>query len=130
MPARVDRLTSLSRVPFVGGASKSIQVNAAENGFELSRARGAGTSTIDFGAFPGKTDTSLAVTGQAAIVAGSVIHAQIRPVATADHSADEHWIEEMDVAAGNIVAATGFTLYAKTRNKRLYGQYTIGWMWG
>jgi hypothetical protein len=31
-----------------------------------------GQTTIDFGAFPGKSDASVAVTGQAAIVAGSL----------------------------------------------------------
>ena len=33
----------------------------------------SGTATLDFGAFPGKTDASVAVTGQAAIVAGSLV---------------------------------------------------------
>lgn len=88
-----------------------------------------GTTTLDFGAFPGGTDTSAAVTGQAAIVSGSLVEAWLRPVATADHNADEHWVEEMDLMAGNIVAGTGFTIYAKTRNTRLYGQWTVAWVW-
>ena len=71
----------------------------------------SGTTTIDFGAFPGTSDTSVAVTGQAGIVAGSLVEAWIRPVATADHSADEHMVETLKVFAGNIVAATGFTIY-------------------
>jgi len=54
-----------------------------------------GTTTIDFGAFPGATDATVAVTGQAAIVAGSLVEAWIRPVATADHTADEHRVEEI-----------------------------------
>jgi hypothetical protein len=70
-----------------------------------------GTATLDFGAFPGKSDTSVAVTGQASIVAGSLVEAWIRPEATADHSADEHMVETLKVFAGNIVAATGFTIY-------------------
>lgn len=71
-----------------------------------------GTTTIDFGAFPGKSDASVAVTGQAAIVAGSLVEAWLYPVATADHSADEHMVESIRVVAGNIVAGTGFTIYA------------------
>jgi hypothetical protein len=71
-----------------------------------------GQTTIDFGAFPGKSDASVAVTGQAAIVAGSLVEAWIRPEATADHSADEHMMETLKVFAGNIVAGTGFTIYA------------------
>ncbi len=38
-----------------------------------------GKTTIDFGAFPGKSDTSVAITGQAAIIAGSLVEALIRP---------------------------------------------------
>lgn len=71
-----------------------------------------GTTTVDFGAFPGKSDTSVAVIGQAAIVAGSLVEAWLYPVATADHTADEHLVETITVRAGNIVAGTGFTIYA------------------
>lgn len=70
-----------------------------------------GTTTLDFGAFPGKSDTSVAVTGQATIVAGSLCEAWLFPVATADHTADEHMIETIRVIAGNVVAGTGFTIY-------------------
>ena len=71
----------------------------------------SGTATLDFGAFPGASDASVAVTGQAAIVAGSLVEAWIRPEATADHSADEHMLETLKVFAANIVAGTGFTIY-------------------
>jgi hypothetical protein len=71
-----------------------------------------GTATIDFGAFPGSSHASVVVTGQAGIVAGSVVQAWIRPVATADHSADEHMLETLKVHASSIVAGTGFTVNA------------------
>lgn len=71
-----------------------------------------GTTTINFGAFPGKSDASVAVTGQAAIIAGSLIEAWIRPVATADHTDTEHMVETLKVFAADIVAGTGFTIYA------------------
>ncbi len=120
-------------------------------------------TTVDFGAFPGKTDTSLAVTGQAAIVAESLVEAWILPRATSDHTADEHWVEDIVVMAGSVVAGTGFTIYARVavlpnaqiaqrlvsmdrvvgpgtgsnqprgtdspRPTRLYGLYTVGWVW-
>ena len=97
----------------------------------------SGTTSVDFGAFPGKSDTSVAVTGQAAIVAGSIIGAWIRPVATADHTADEHLVETISITAGNIVAGTGFTIYATNTNQvadpkaspRLYGLWTVAWAW-
>lgn len=70
-----------------------------------------GTATLDFGAFPGASDASVAVTGQAGIVAGSLVEAWIRPVATADHTDTEHMVETLKVFAAAIVAATGFTIY-------------------
>jgi len=111
-----------------------------------------GTTTIDFGTFPGKSDTSVTVTGQASIVAGSLVEAWVRPVATADHLADEHLIESVKVIAGNIVAGTSFTIYGfntstvqetplgylssnQTRaglagkGTRLYGLWTVAWVW-
>ena len=92
-----------------------------------------GTTTVDFGAFPGKSDASVAVTGQAGIVAGSLVEAWIRPVDTADHLADEHLVETMRVMAGAIVAGTGFTIYAlnsgQVGNTMLYGLWTVAWVW-
>ncbi len=93
----------------------------------------SGTTTIDFGAFPGKTDTSTTVTGQAGILAGSLVGAWIRPVATADHSIDEHRVEALDVIADTIVAGTGFTIFGCIRQdgqaSRLYGSWTVAWAW-
>lgn len=89
-----------------------------------------GTTSIDFGAFPGVTDVSLAVTGQASIIAGTLVEAWVRPVATVDHSADEHWVENMKVVAGNISAGVGFTIYARSEdNTRRYGLWTVAWAW-
>lgn len=102
-----------------GGASKflrednSWQTVAGGPGSNIT----VGTATIDFGAFPGVSDASVAVTGQTGIVAGSIVQAWIRPVATADHSADEHLIETIKVVAGNIVAGTGFTIYASNTSQ-------------
>jgi hypothetical protein len=89
----------------------------------------SGSTTVDFGAFPGATDTSKAITGQAGILAGSLVEAWMLPADTADHKADEHWVEEIQVHAGTIVAGTGFTIYARTRNLRLHGLWNVGWVW-
>jgi hypothetical protein len=102
-----------------------------------------GTATIDFGAFPGKADTSLAITGQAAILAGSYVEAWIRPTATADHTVDEHIVDAPRVVAGNISAGVGFTIYGVdnanhgTRDGKHglpttpmpYGLWTVAWVW-
>ena len=94
----------------------------------------SGTTSVDFGAFPGKSDTSVAVTGQTSILSGSLVEAWIFPTATADHSADEHLVETLKVIAGNVVAGTGFTIYAlntaQVNNEtRLYGLWTVAWVW-
>lgn len=121
-----------------------------------------GTTTVDFGAFPGASDASVAVIGQASIIASSLVEAWLYPVATADHTADEHLVETITVRAGNIVAGTGFTIYAMNnsqlnepletpgpgrfqptaaiargyvspsvggRGTRIYGLWTVAWVW-
>lgn len=101
---------------------------------------GTGIASLDFGAFPGKGDATVAVTGQTGIVAGSLVGAWIRPVATAEHTADEHLVEALKVIAGNIVAGTGFTIYGFEEGTMphtaqpstahlLYGNWTIAWAW-
>jgi hypothetical protein len=72
---------------------------------------GTGTALLDFGAFPGASDASLAITGQAGIVGGSLVECWVLPADTTDHLADEHRVETLDVYAGAIVAGTGFTIY-------------------
>jgi hypothetical protein len=91
-----------------------------------------GTATLDFGAFPGSSDASVAVSGQTGILSGSLAEAWIVPAATADHSVDEHRVEELAVVAGSIVAGTGFTVYGRCTGRgdvRLYGQFNVGWVW-
>lgn len=97
-----------------------------------------GTATVDFGAFPGATDTSVTVTGQAGILSGSLVEAWILPAATADHTSDEHIVDPPRVVAGNIVAGTGFTIYAVNQNKisdpqgiapKMYGKWNVAWVW-
>lgn len=91
-----------------------------------------GTAVINFGSFPGSTSASIAVTGQAGIIAGSLAEAWIHPSGgTADHSEDEHIIESIKVMAATIVAATGFTIYGEATipGSRLTGQWNIAWVW-
>lgn len=97
-----------------------------------------GTATLDFGAFPGASDASLAVTGQGTIAAGSLVEAWLRPVATADHTADEHMVETLKIFAAAIVAGTGFTISGVNTSQlneptgkgtRLYGTWSVAWGW-
>lgn len=106
-----------------------------------------GTTTVNFGTFPGATDAIVNVTGQGSILSTSLVEAWVFPTATADHSADEHWVDGPQVVAGNVVAGTGFTIYASVKpqtdakaptdsrrgnsneNPRAYGSWTVAWVW-
>lgn len=88
----------------------------------------SGQSEVDFGS-GGNTNASTTITGQASIAAESSVVATLLPKATTEHAIDDHVVEEIDVFAGNIVAGTGFTIYAKTRNVPLYGKYAVAWQW-
>ena len=108
-----------------------------------------GTATLDFGAFPGKSDTSVDV-ATGGVVVTSLVEAWIKPVATADHSADEHMLETIKVfgtylSDGNI-RIYGFNTGQQNetpfgwlpqgnkggnngKGTRIYGQWTIAWVW-
>jgi hypothetical protein len=75
-----------------------------------------GVAVLNFGSFPGKSDASVAVTGQTNIAADSQVEAWIRLEATSDHSADEHLVDPPIVSAGNIVPGDGFTIYGVARD--------------
>jgi len=87
-----------------------------------------GIALLDFGT-AGAPDAAVAVTGQSGIAGSSLVEAWLLPSPTADHSADEHLIEGMDVIAGAIVAGTGFTIYGRSRNTILRGRWTVAWVW-
>lgn len=101
-----------------------------------------GEAVVDFGAFPGKTDATVTVTGQAGILSTSTVQAWIVPKATTDHSADEHVIDAPEVLAGAISAGVGFTIYAAEKRvnyppqqlrpinqPRTYGKWSVAWSW-
>jgi hypothetical protein len=78
-----------------------------------------GKTTIDFGAFPGKADASVDVTGQAGILAASsLVEAWLYPQDTGTpgtntfHTEDEHLAVAMRVQAGQVVDGVGFTIKA------------------
>jgi hypothetical protein len=94
-----------------------------------------GTATLDFGAFPGSADATATVTGQAGLLVTSKVEAWLHPAAaSADHSVDEHLLEQMQVAAdpSTIVAGTSFAIRGfctGSGDSRLYGQWSVAWVW-
>jgi hypothetical protein len=86
-----------------------------------------GSATLDFGT--GKTDTSVAVTGQASITTSNLVEAWLSGVATSNNLTDAGFAENLQIRAGDIVNATGFTIYAFCRTGSAFGQYTVNWVW-
>jgi hypothetical protein len=103
-----------------------------------------GTATLDFGAFPGSTDTKVNVAGQTGLVGPptQLIEAWLIPLATTDHSADEHTVAPMKVRAVFVGTAPtpNFDIYGIVEDNpgggsptadgmRLYGLWSVGWVW-
>lgn len=89
-----------------------------------------GTATINFGAFPGANETSVAVTGQSGILSTSNVEAWFMRDSTTDHTADDHsWVAlfvELTCSVPN--PGTGFTIYAKCADT-MVGSFTVRWVW-
>jgi hypothetical protein len=103
--------TNITITPSGSGATRQLTIAASGGGGGGGAT--VGSTTVNFGVFPGASDAKTTIMGQASIIAGSKVKAYLMATATADHSADEHWVETIEVAAGNIVPGTGFDIYAK-----------------
>jgi hypothetical protein len=90
----------------------------------------SGTSTVSFGVTE-TNEAQLVVTGQTGILAGSKVIASIGTTATTDYTADDHkYLGSIGVSvtAGDVVAATGFTIYVRSYQK-LTGDISINWVY-
>ena len=88
-----------------------------------------GTATLDFGAAPGSKFASVDVTGQSSIASGSNIEAYLMASdSTADNNTAIHQIVPMVLRCGNIVAGTGFTIYARC-DWNLSNTILCRWVW-
>ena len=94
-------------------------------------ANGTGTATIDFGAAPGSSETSVAVTGLTTISGTSKAEAWIMADdSTADHTASDHRYADLflSLTCGTPSAGVGFTIYARAIDK-LTGQFAVRYVW-
>lgn len=94
-------------------------------------ASATGTATINFGAFPGKYEASVAVTGQTTISATSKVEAFVMGEdSTATHTAADHRLLDAltGFTCGTPTTATGFTIYA-TSPQRQIGTFQLRWVW-
>ena len=72
-----------------------------------------GETSLDFGAFPGKSDATVSVSG---LTTETLAEAWIYPKTTADHTEDEHIVETIQVRAGRI-SGGAFTIYGWNTNQ-------------
>jgi hypothetical protein len=94
-------------------------------------ATGQGTAVIDFGAFPGTNEASVAVTGQGTIAATSKVEAYVMGDDVAGtHTANDHryFAALVGLTCGTPTASTGFTIHARCLDK-LQGQFQVRWVW-
>lgn len=94
-------------------------------------ATGQGTAILDFGSFPGLNQASVAVTGQATILANSKVEAYVMANdIVGNHTENDHRYFAMlaGLSCGDLVAATGFTIHARCAEK-LTGQFSVRFVW-
>ena len=107
-------------------------------------------AVVNFGAAPGSFETTVVITGQAGIIAGSLVEAWAHPATITTIDADEYQLEEFMVQAdpSTIVPGTGFTIRAwatmppgepqevagagrlvGTPGLKMIGARNVGWVW-
>lgn len=92
---------------------------------------GQGTATVDFGAFPGSNEASIAVTGQGSILGTSKAEAFVMADdVSGTHTANDHryFAALVGLTCGSPVAATGFTIHARSTEK-ITGTFAVRWVW-
>lgn len=90
-----------------------------------------GEATIDFGAFPGSNEASIAVTGQGAILGTSTAFAYFQQNdSSGGHSNSDHAYAAalIHLSCGSFVVGTGFTIYARSTEK-MVGTFKVRFQW-
>ena len=89
-----------------------------------------GTTTLDFGPFPGTNEASATITGQTAITSANIPDAMYRQEATSDHTVNDHTYAALlsSLTCTVPTAGTGFTITARSAEK-LQGTFNINWRW-
>lgn len=106
-----------------GGANSTMTIAASSTSSVAS-----GTALLDFGGSPSaETDTASIVVADAGVGAASEVVAGLAYIATADHTADEIMISNVQVMVGSISAGVGFTVYGYCPDQT-WGKYTVHWV--
>ncbi len=93
-------------------------------------AGGVGTATIDFGAWPGSNEASVAVTGQTAISATSAVEAFTMAEVSGSHTAADasYAVLFMALTCTPPTTGVGFTINARA-DHTLTGTFAVRWVW-
>jgi hypothetical protein len=92
-------------------------------------ATGSGTVTINFGAFPGSQEASIAFTDATIGAASKVEPFVMGGDSTADHSAADHkYLPLLAQFTGIASAGVGGTIYARALQK-LVGTFSVRYAW-
>lgn len=90
-----------------------------------------GTATVNFGAFPGSSEASVAVAGQAGILSTSKVDVFIMASDTSgSHTANDHRYAALLLAfsATTPDVGVGFTIHARCLDK-MQGSFAVRWRW-
>ncbi len=127
-----DRVAAL----LVAGANITLTYNDVANTLTIAASGGGGggatvgTAVLDFGATP-TLEASVVVTGQAGILTTSAIDAFVQESSTVDNTTTDHLFAgvSLRLVAGNVIAGTGFTIYATSLIGGATGTFNIKWRW-
>lgn len=89
-----------------------------------------GTATISFGSTP-TSEGSVTVTGQGSILSGSFVEAFLMVESATGNTVDDVKFAgvSLRIIVGDIVASTGFTIYATAISGLITGDVNIRWVW-
>lgn len=92
-------------------------------------ASGVGSTEVDFGAWPGSNEVSVAVTGQTGITGTTPVEAWVMAEATSDHTLQDHTYAARFLSL-TVGAPSGeaFTIYARSEHK-LQGKFAVRFVW-
>lgn len=110
------------------GSGITVTDGGANGPVTIAWAGTSGTVTIDFGGSPAaETDVASVTVADAGVLAGSEIVVSLQYVATADHTADEALISEVQLVPGVITPGVGFDVHAYCA-PQTWGKYSLHWM--
>jgi hypothetical protein len=92
-------------------------------------ASGVGTTEVDFGAWPGANEASVAVTGQTGISLTTPVEAWLMAEATSDHTLqDATYAARFISLTCSAPSGTSFTIYARSEHK-MQGKFAVRFVW-